>query len=185
MATRALTAGNLTQAASSSPTALFFVEMDFLSGFVRLCTAAHAVTWNSFTWLGAGLVGAIEDLKETTGLQAVGQKFTLSGVDTAYISLVLSQRYQGRPVRVWLSFVTSSGLVADPMLIFTGRMDTMTIQDGPSSTITINAESRLADLRRPRMRRYTDADQQSEYPGDLGLQYVSEVSERQIFWGRS
>ena len=34
-------------------------------------------------------------------------------------------------------------------------------------------------------RRYTDEDQQMDYPGDLGFQFVNGIQEAQIYWGRS
>jgi hypothetical protein len=61
----------------------------------------------------------------------------------------------------------------------------MTIQDtGETSVLTITAESRLIDMNRARERRFTDADQQQLYPGDLGLQYVAGLQDKEFPWGR-
>jgi hypothetical protein len=35
----------------------------------------------------------------------------------------------------------------------------------------------------PANRRYTQEDQQRDYPGDLGFQFVNSIQESQIFWG--
>ena len=64
-------------------------------------------------------------------------------------------------------------------------MDTVEIVDGGSTaTITMMVENRLRDLDRARTRRYTDADQQSRYPNDRGLEYVPALQEIDIPWGR-
>ena len=70
------------------------------------------------------------------------------------------------------------------MPVLAGRMDTMSWSEGETATVSLTVESRLADLERPRARRYTDSDQQAEYPGDLAFQYVQSLVEKEITWGR-
>jgi hypothetical protein len=185
VSTRALTAGVQSAIASSQVTALMFVELDFASGFLRLTTAGHDVTWNGYTWTGVGLLGAVEAIKEDTALQANGIRLTLSGVDVAIIAIALQEAYQGRDARIWLAFVNDAGaIVADPLLVFVGRMDMMQVADGESATVILSLENELAAWDRPRVRRFTDADQQAEYPGDLGMQFVTEAAQRTVSWGR-
>ena len=52
------------------------------------------------------------------------------------------------------------------------------------SEVLLTAENRLADWDRPRIRRYNDADQQSEYPGDLGMQFAEQMVNKTILWGK-
>lgn len=75
-------------------------------------------------------------------------------------------------------------VLADPKLIFLGRMDTMEMQIGKTAVITLTAESRLADLERPRVRRFNDADQQAQYPGDRGLEWAERMVEWAGIWGK-
>jgi hypothetical protein len=63
-------------------------------------------------------------------------------------------------------------------------MDTCDLEIGETATITLTIQNRLADWERPRLRRYTDEDQQSVYDGDLGLQFVAQMAEKTIYWGR-
>ena len=46
-------------------------------------------------------------------------------------------------------------------------------------------ESRLADWERPRVSRYTDADQQQRFPGDLGCRFAPQMVEKELVWGRA
>jgi hypothetical protein len=98
------------------------------------------------------------------------------------LSLALTEPYQQRPARIYFGLIAD----ADDMVeVFTARMDQMTIEEGPeTSTIQLTVENVLVDLERPRVARYTNADQQSRFPGDRGLEFVESVQGREIFWGR-
>jgi hypothetical protein len=74
--------------------------------------------------------------------------------------------------------------VADPYLVFDGRMDVMTIEDaGETANISLSAESRLIDLERARVRRYTNNDQQNQFAGDTSLRFVADLQDKEIAWG--
>ena len=60
----------------------------------------------------------------------------------------------------------------------------MNIQDnGETSVISVDAESKLIDLQRPRERRYTSEDQKIDYPNDKGLDAVTWIQNQKIKWG--
>jgi hypothetical protein len=64
-------------------------------------------------------------------------------------------------------------------------MDKPTIDvSGTSATITINCENRLVEMNVSAERRYTHEDQQVDYPGDLGFQFVNSIQDAQIYFGR-
>jgi len=186
MSTRGLTGAMLAELAQPAITLLLFVELEFSSGTMRLCTAGHAVDWNGATWVGAGLLGKVDPIIEGTGLEAHGVRLTLSGLDPEVLAIALGESYQGRRARLWLALVNSAGaVVADPIQLVSGRMDTMEVAlaDGAAS-VSVNVESDLVMWARPRAGRFTDPDQQRLFPGDRGFEYVVESSERSIQWGR-
>lgn len=75
-------------------------------------------------------------------------------------------------------------LLADPYLVRSGRMDYVNIvAAGETTRITAQYEDRLVDLERSRERRYTDEDQQFEYSGDLGFEFVAGLQDKQLIWG--
>ena len=77
-------------------------------------------------------------------------------------------------------------IIADPYKIFSGRMDIMEITDsGNDSSIVLNAENNLIDLKENRERRYTPEDQKRYFTGDLGLDFVPNIQEIEILWGSS
>lgn len=161
-----------------------FVELDFPSQFLRLNNSAVSIAWNGYDWLGVGRLGSIDPVNEGADLQSRGLALRMSGIDPASISLALGTQYQGRGCKLWLAPLTAEhAVVADPVLIFWGRLDTMDIDIGSTATITINAESRLADWDRPRVRRYNHEDQQIDYPGDKGFEFVPQMVAKELRWG--
>jgi hypothetical protein len=161
------------------------VEALFDSGALRLWTGIGDLTWNGETWTGAGTALAVEAIGERGDVQALGTSVTLSGIPSALVALALAEPYQGRMVRIWQALLDDAGaVVADPDERFGGRCDVMSISDDAlTATITMTVESRMIDLQRPRMRRYTHADQQIAHPLDRGLEYVATIQDQQIKWG--
>jgi len=62
----------------------------------------------------------------------------------------------------------------------------MVINDGSeTATIQVTVENRLIEFERTRVRRYTAEDQKIDYPNDKGLEFVAEMAEKEIVWGRA
>ena len=112
-------------------------------------------------------VGACE---ETTETRAVSVAVGLSAIPSELTGLAVTANWRGQSGKVWLALLNETGgMLRDPIQVYSGRMDVMSWSDGDQNTITLTIESRLADLDRARVRRYTDRDQQNEYPSDLGF----------------
>lgn len=161
-----------------------FVELDFQSGFVRLCNANITLSWNSLSWVGVGDLGSIQAISEAPDLEAKGVALALSGIPSGLVSTALGEHYQGRSLKIWFAPLDANDQpIADPVLVFSGRMDNMQIEIGETASIMVSAESRLADWDRARVRRFNHADQLTEYPGDMGFEFVEQMVEKEIVWG--
>jgi hypothetical protein len=188
---RDLTGPMLTAIGQTVVRPAIFYEGEFVDGseaqsFLRFWTGVGEIAWGGYTWIGGGKVLSISPLEETTDLKAVGFSVTLSGMPSALISLALSYARQGKPGKLWLGLFDSAGaLLADPYPLRRGRFDIAPIEDnGETCTISAQYEDRLIDLERPRDRRYTHEDQQLDYPGDRGFEYVPSLQNMDITWGR-
>lgn len=180
---RNITVAALTAASAANVRPVSFVRLAYDSGTIFVSSAAMDFTFNSETYLGLGNVGSITSIEESAEVKANGMALTISGVPSDFISDSLNEDYQGRDARVYLGFLDDNlQLIADPMLAFRGRMDTQDISLGQTATISLTLESRLIDWDRPRIRRYTNEDQQNEYPSDKGLEFVSQMVEKEINW---
>jgi hypothetical protein len=166
---------------------VLFLQMHFTSGDIFIWSGLGTVQWNGQTWLGLGKLGTISAIEESSEIKATNVTFTLSGIPQDDITKIFGEVRQGYPVKLWFGALGSNNnVIADPLQIFAGRMDITTIDEGAqTSTISISVENRLIDLNRARERRYTDQDQQIDFPGDLGFQYVQSIQDWNGTWGKA
>lgn len=183
---RGLSAGMLSQIAASNVNPILLFYGEFASGTVRMWSGLGNLSFDSQTWLGAGNLVQVSNIEETSEIKASGVVVTFNGIPADLLSLVLSDVKQGALGKIYLGFLSSGAVVATPWLIFEGRIDTPIInEEAESCSIAITYESRLIDLSRPRTARYTDQDQKREFPGDLGMEFVLALQDKEIPWGRA
>ncbi|MGE0270293.1 MAG: hypothetical protein AB7M05_08895 [Alphaproteobacteria bacterium] len=160
-------------------------ELDFSSGFVRVNSSPYTITIDGQVYLGVGALGKISAVQEGSDQQAYGMTLSLSGIPPELVSIALGEYYQGRSCRVLMALLDEGHtVVSSPIVLWSGRMDTMDIELGETATITLSAESRLVDWERPRIRRYTSEDQRADYPNDKGFEFVPQMVEKELIWGR-
>jgi hypothetical protein len=185
---RDLTAGLEAAITGNRMRRIRFVEIEFASSTLRLCTAGHNVIWDGEEWTGAGGLLAVSPVKETRELVATECVISLSGLPASHKALALAHARQNKPGRVWEGArdeITGS-VIADPKLAFEGRLDVVDINDtADTCTISVTFESRMADLLTPRERRYTHEDQQIDFPGDMGFEFVAGLQDKVMYWGRA
>lgn len=182
---RSLSADMVTEVTTAQLAPVLLATLQF-STPVYLWSGYGNLVYNSTTYLGLGTLGTISPLEETTDLAARGLTLRLSGVPTANVSLALTENYQGRECSIMFGALspTAGTLIASPVTVFAGRMDVMQVSDdGNTAEITMTAESKLMDFKRPREIRYTDEEQQQLFPGDVGLEFVNDIQEKAIYWG--
>ena len=183
---RGLTNDMVTEVSASQLSPILLASLSFATP-VHIWTGYGTITVGSTAYLGIGTLGSISPVEETTDLAARGISMQLSGVPTAMLAVALTENYQGRECSVLFGALQSSGaLVSSPVTIFSGRMDVMSINDdGQNATIGMTAENKLVDFRRPREVRYTDQEQKNLFPSDKGLEFVTAIQEKQIYWGNA
>ena len=149
---------------------------------VRMWTGQGTLTVAGEDYVGLGNLLDISAIEETAEMAVKGATLTLSGVPTELLSLALSEPYQGRVCNIYFGVTSEEALNQ----IFSGYMDQMNIVDGgETSTIELMVENRLIVLERARVARFTSGYQKSIYPGDLGLDFVEDLQDKDIVWGRS
>ena len=159
----------------------FAVELQFDSEILRMWTGQGIFNDGVNDWLGAGSLLSISDIEETAEMSVRGATITLSGVPSEVLSLALSEPYQGRVCNIYFG-VTGEDVFNQ---LFSGYMDQMNIEDAAdTSTIELKVENRLIDLERARVARFTSAYQKSVYPGDKGLNYLEDMQDKPMTWGR-
>ncbi len=150
---------------------------------LRLWTGVGNLNYEGHIWTGAGNLLGISEVQEASDLSVRGATITLSGMTQDVISLALVEPYQGRVCNIYFGVTSDTTALTQ---VFSGYMDQMNIDEAPSTaTIEIKVENKLIDLERPRVARYTSAYQKSVYPGDLGMDFIEDLQDKEIVWGRA
>lgn len=159
----------------------YAVELDFDSAPLRIWTGAGNRTLEGNTYTGAGYLLSISELSEVADMAAQSSTVTLSGLSSEVLTYALTEPYQGRTARVLLIINDE-----DPIEVFGGFMDVMTIDDTPEGgTVSLTIESRLVELERTKSFRYTDENHRTRHPDDSFFSYVSSLQDKEILWGRT
>ena len=198
---RTLTSGMVDVTVARVVRPAYFVRMVFDSGespnVLNLWSGVGDLAYGGNTYTGVGDLLSISAVTETSDISATGINVAITGIKSSFIVIAKDHEYQGRPLTVSLGAFNSSGsLIADPVIVFSGFMDTMTISEsGSTSTISISVENKLIAFERSRIRRYTAEDQKIDYPlklangndnpnYDAGFEFVTSIVEKEIIWGR-
>jgi hypothetical protein len=163
----------------------FALELNFDSAPIRLWTGTGEATIDGNTYIGTGNLLDISSVEETSEMAVKGATITLSGMSSEVISLALQSPYQGRVCNIYFG-IANGNTFSNLTQIFSGYMDQMNISEGPEfGTIELKVENKLIDLERQRVRRFTNQFQKSLYPGDRGLEFVENIQDKEVVWGRS
>jgi hypothetical protein len=191
--TRSLSSG--VQSAIAAPTyrPVFFIRMDFDSGSARACTAPFSIWFDDGSnpgtpveFPGVGAFGSFSAMEEGSELRSYGMSATLTGVDPAQVAIALNTPCQGRDATVWKGFLDGNHvLIASPVQVRGGLMDTMPFEIGQTAAITVNIEDILVrwENPNPRNQRYTDADQRAVYADDRFFEFANSAVSKELLWG--
>jgi hypothetical protein len=137
------------------------------------------------TYRGAAGLGTINPIEDSAGRNQGFAVRDLRACPVENLALALADAtvVQGAPVVIRLAILNDAGVVLDAPIDWTGRLDTMSIEeDGSKCSIGVTAESSAVDLLRGNSLTTSDADQRFLYPGDLAFQYVNPQAGVPIVW---
>ena len=165
----------------------FLVSLIFDTNPLRLWTGVGDLIYNGVTFLGVGDLLNISSFEEKSDLSSVGATITLNGLKTSLVQIARDEDYQGRAATIALGAFDSTGsIISNPVTMFSGFMDVMTINEGAEfSEIILTLENKLLQLERTKERRYTDEDQKIDFPNDKGFEFVSSLQDKEVVWGRA
>ena len=168
--------------ATDSFTGFLAVELEFDSGTLRVWNGYGDLTIDSNVYTGGGTLIGVSAIEEAAEIGAKGVSMSLTGISSSILTTALTENYQYRIANIYVGAITSGTVSSYKVL--SGRMDVMTIaEEGETCTITLTAESRLIDLERPRLRRWTSEDQKALDANDKGFEFVNSLQEASIKWG--
>ncbi len=194
--TRTLTAGMTNQVVADTAELLYLYELQLSGGTVRYCTGTHDTTWNGLTWTGVGGALQHDAIQEAGDLSSGHVLLTLSGVDRALISVLLTQGYLGRGVKIYLGSidVATMGVMIDPIPVFTGYLNGgWSIHErrssgagGGNNTVTIECRlvDRLSDLDLRKGLQTNLQSHQAVFSTDKFFEFVPSLASKRIVWSK-
>lgn len=191
MATRDISAANISAIKDSVVRPILFVRLDFDLGVQRFHTeigprtATHP-THGAEVYTGVGDFGGITgDVTESIGNAPQAVRLALSGINSTLITESLGDDYHRRDVDIMLGLDNSSGqLVSDPVILWSGYMDKpgYTFSQGRADMI-MTCESKATILQETPDLRFTDEQLQADFTGDLAAEYVYRMADLILEWG--
>ncbi len=163
---------------------IVFLELQLDAGTERLHDGIGDITWDSQTWTGAGDLGSVGRMEETVELSSLPLTLQLSGLDATFLSEAMDNDYFLRPAIVYIGAldVSTGALVADPDEFKRGYIDDMEVRYGTSNIITVTIEDEDADLDRPHGELYSNQQQQEDFSGDVGLEFLEQMASVRVVW---
>ena len=186
MATRQIDTKTAVKLAEDHQNIVFAIKAEFDTDDILLHTSLGDLVIDGETYEGAGELLAISEIEDSNDLSSAGVTFSITGMDSQVLGYALTENYQNRPITLLMAFLSGgTDQVVASMILYKGRMMQMSISDNPNgSSITLQTENRLMDLRRPSNYRYTKESQASLYADDNSLNEVAKIQDMKINWGR-
>ena len=169
---------------------IFAIELEISDGTLRFWSGYGNLTMtaggSSKVFAGAGDMLGVSEIEESSTLSMSGVTLTLAGIKSSIISTALGANYTNRKGAIYLGlYDTSSNVIADVYTLFKGNMDVMNIQEGAETClITLKLESRLITFEKASNRMYTLEDQKVDFPNDIGFEFIPDLQDKEITWGK-
>lgn len=183
---RSLTSGMEAAISGEVVRPILLLDLNFSSP-IYFWSGSGTLTIGTTDYLGVGDLLNMSTIEETQDLGASGLTLELTGINgTTLLNKALIEDYQGNSVTLKLGALDdNNSLISDPVTMFAGFMDVLTIQEGGDiATISLKVENKLIKLNKAKVRRYTDQDQKADHSSDDGFAYVTNIAEKDIIWGQ-
>lgn len=166
-----------------------FVELDFEPGVERYWSGMEALDWDGVTWNPTANLGKISAFESSADFRANGLTVSIQGLPGAVLSGVDSLAatdYKGRPARVVVAFMDANFrtvLHAIPRYFVMDMVD-YAVDPDEGAGVQIVLESELRRAVRQTVRRYSNQDQNDEFPDDKAFEFISYLNSGvEVKWG--
>jgi hypothetical protein len=161
----------------------FAVEIMAPSAPVRVHTGVGEVVINSQLYLGLGSLGSISPSKSDGSTSPKDITLSLALIDSSMLALALNEKMVGSQVQIIMFTYGADGQVKSTAVAFAGKITSVSAVTGDENTVSYSCANELEGWQSICSWRYTEDGHLLRYPGDHGLRYVGQSSERTIYWG--
>lgn len=186
------TAGQDAQVNASVRGVTLLIDMEFASGAIYATTFSSPVDANGRTYTALGNALSVSDFRESEVLTTDKLSVRLSLVNTAMLQYAIgsASEYRNRNIRIYVQLLNAEwSPVQAPILRWVGYMDKVRINRRTSKTEGSSGDVELICQRTGLSRfrnvlgfRMSHAQQQLDFPGDMGLEYTEQLVSNPPVW---
>lgn len=163
---------------------VYFAAISFQSGVLRVNSSDRHITVDGEVYSAVGSLGQISEYAATTGTAATAMRLTLTGLPNAQAQQIANENAINHTVVMRIGLMDAAhAFITTPFIWFIGRVDSISLNIGRTTSVSLSASSRLINWAKATNGRYTHEDQQSKYPADKGMVFISQLPQRKILWG--
>jgi len=175
------------QLAGASIVMALLIEADFVSQPMRLWTGEGARSFGGRDWQGIGAIVSVSDITRLENGQADPFEVTITADEEIIRRGLIEFRDEAmdRALTVSLQFLNyeAGTALGAPWQLRDGVMRGASLTvDTDAQTLSIKCDTLSSRRNRPALGMLTDRDQQSRFPGDLGLTFVHTLDGKEIVW---
>jgi hypothetical protein len=181
---RGIHASVITELAKDAFNMAHLVSIDFTTP-KYLTDFGHDIEYDGNTYTSSSHILQMSQVNETHDVQVGSFTLNLSGVDQAFIAILLGENYIDREVIISRVVLDSSGaIIGNPIPMYTGYIDGYQMKDdNKTSQINLSIASQWSDFERESGRRTNHNSQQVYFADDDGLKFASNTDT--VKWGRA
>ena len=180
------TSGQQSALEGRSFSAALFAFLDFSGGAVRVTSWNHDMVWGGYTWTGLGNLAGISDVQESEKLETSAIDLTMNAANATVLALAMgeAEAYRGRTATIYMCPMLNGALIDTPIVVWSGYMDTMSINYASDSggSINVRCYPLSEKLSRPSALRANHAQQKLVLSTDLGFQYQEDLIANPQVW---
>ena len=145
-----------------------------------------SVSGSSVTYSSSDFLISVPSFTEETDVTKTSLQIALSGADQTFISTCLNENIVNDSVDIFRGLLDSSNaLIADPVLLYSGNIDTFQIDESETeSSVILTIVSHWADFEKKSARQTNNNSQQRFFSTDVGMNFSSQTVQ-DIKWGRA
>jgi len=164
-----------------------FVRLALAGGDLLLHTALGNVTFEGYTFIGAGALGSISGGKEDADGARNPWTLSLTGIQSADIdmpSVMDESNYKWRVCEIWVALMDERmrPISGSGATYHHGYMSHLSFSVGQTTEFVLHVEPEQPDSMVPAALTYSDADQQALFSGDVLFEGASNAEEYETRW---
>jgi len=161
----------------------YAVKLEFPSETLHIHTGVGDVVIDGTTYIGVGELGSVNSIENVSDANPASVEIGLMGIPSTVYNSILTTNIRGSSVTLYKVIYSNTGYVLNAAQIVVGQVTAYSFEFGTEGSFSLEVADEFNLYERPLQKYYTQSSWLNEHAGDNFWQYVSQLSNRKIFWG--